>query len=170
MENLEISKIMPTFASSKIQCGQNTAGQQPAVFVPVNLLVNDTTVTASSSRNALGVLHCRLRQRVVRSFYINVLKYNVMKANEVSLGWALTQPNPAAAVQRVINNVKFYDALRSMEQQVRAWSRRKSETFTALCGTEGDVFTHGDVVRAHAYMALVIVIMCVAGWLEGGAV
>ena len=92
-----------------------------------------------------------------------------MKANEVSLGWALTQPDPAAAVQRVFDRVKFYETLRSMEQQVRAWSRRKSETFTALCGTEGDVFTHGDVVRAHLYLVAVLLMMCVAGWLEGGA-
>lgn len=80
-----------------------------------------------------------------------------MKANELSIGWAMKQKDPVAALQRVINNI-------------RTWADRPSETFTALCGTEGDRFTHGDVVRAHLYLVFVFAMMCVAGWLEGGAV
>ena len=51
----------------------------------------------------------------------------------------------------------------------KAWWQARSETFTALCGTEGDVFTHGDVVKAHALLVVLFLILCVAGWLEGGA-
>ena len=54
-------------------------------------------------------------------------------------------------------------------KSLKAWLSAKSETFTALCGTEGDVFTHGDVVKAHLGVLLFILILGVAGWLEGGA-
>ena len=54
-------------------------------------------------------------------------------------------------------------------KSLKAWLSAKSETFTALCGTEGDVFTHGDVVKAHLYLVALFILMCVAGWLEGGA-
>ena len=56
-------------------------------------------------------------------------------------------------------------AVKSLKQ----WLAAKSETFTALCGSEGDVFTHGDVVLAHLGVLLFILILGVAGWLEGGA-
>ena len=56
-------------------------------------------------------------------------------------------------------------AVKSLKQ----WWNARSETFTALCGTEGDTFTHGDVVKAHALLAGLFLILCVAGWLEGGA-
>ena len=54
-------------------------------------------------------------------------------------------------------------------KSLKAWLSAKSETFTALCGTEGDVFTHGDVVKVHLGVLLFILILGVAGWLEGGA-
>ena len=63
----------------------------------------------------------------------------------------------------VLSQVKA--AVKSLE----CWLGQKSETFTALCGTEGEVFTHGDVVKAHALLAGLFLILCVAGWLEGGA-
>ena len=66
------------------------------------------------------------------------------------------QPSVLSSVEGIVKNLK-------------AWLSAKSETFTALCGTEGDVFTHGDVVKAHLYLLGVFVLMCVAGWLEGGA-
>ena len=52
----------------------------------------------------------------------------------------------------------------------REWADARSDSFTALCGTEGDEFTHGDVLKAMLYLATVFAVMCVAGWLEGGAV
>ena len=76
-----------------------------------------------------------------------------MNVNEVSIGWAMKQSDPVAAVQQVIDNVK-------------AWSRRESRSFSALCGER---FTRGEVVLMHCYLAGVFVVMCVAGWLEGGA-
>jgi len=76
-----------------------------------------------------------------------------MKVNELSVGWAMTQSDPKAALNRVVSNIKD-------------WSSRKSVTFSALAGER---FTHGQVVKAHAYLLLVMVVMCVAGWLEGGA-
>ena len=54
-------------------------------------------------------------------------------------------------------------------KSLQTWWLRESPTFTALCGTEGDVFTHGDVVKAHALLLGLFLILCVAGWLEGGA-
>lgn len=46
---------------------------------------------------------------------------------------------------------------------LRAWLDAKSEIFTALCGSEGDVFTHGDVVKAHLYMAAVLILIGIGG-------
>lgn len=68
----------------------------------------------------------------------------------------VVQPSVLSSVEGIVKNLK-------------AWLSAKSETFTALCGTEGDVFTHGDVVKAHLYLLCVLFLMCVAGWLEGGA-
>ena len=88
----------------------------------------------------------------------------IMKANELSIGWAMKQSDPVAALQRVINNVKAY------EQQARAWWDGKSETFSRLCATEeGETFTHGQVVLANLGVLLFLVVLGVAGWLEGGA-
>lgn len=39
----------------------------------------------------------------------------------------------------------------------------KSVTFTALCGSEGEVFIHGDVVKAHLYLVLVFILVCLGG-------
>ena len=87
-----------------------------------------------------------------------------MKANELSIGWAMKLSNPVAALQRVINNVKTY------EQQARSWWQGKSEAFSQLCSTEkGETFTHGQVVLANLGMLLFLIVLGVAGWLEGGA-
>ena len=44
------------------------------------------------------------------------------------------------------------------------WAARRSETFTSLCSTEkGEVFTHGDVVKAHLALALVLILIGVGG-------
>ena len=59
--------------------------------------------------------------------------------------------------------------LETLVKSTREWLSAKSETFTALCGTEGDVFTHGDVVKAHLGLLAFLIILGVAGWLEGGA-
>ncbi len=72
-----------------------------------------------------------------------------MKVHEFSIGWALKQPNVEAALQQVMNNVK-------------SWTGTKSETFSALSGED---VTHGDVVRAHACLLGVILVMCVPAWL-----
>ena len=72
--------------------------------------------------------------------------------------------------------IQFGQAQPSVLSQVKAavkslecWLGRKSETFTALCGSEGDVFTHGDVAKAHLGFLALVLTLCVAGWLEGGA-
>ena len=44
------------------------------------------------------------------------------------------------------------------------WAARRSETFTALCSTEeGEVFTHGDVVKAHLALFAVIILIGIGG-------
>ena len=53
----------------------------------------------------------------------------------------------------------------------RAWLGRRNETFTSLCATEqGESFTNGEVLKAVAGLAAVLLTIGVAGWLEGGAV
>ena len=59
--------------------------------------------------------------------------------------------------------------LKAIVKNLREWLNAKSETFTALCGSEGDVFTHGDVVKAHLGVLAFLIILGMAGWLEGGA-
>jgi hypothetical protein len=61
-------------------------------------------------------------------------------------------------------------AVKNLCEQVAAWWNTKNVTFTRLFATEeGEVFTHGQVVLAHLGMAAFIIILGVAGWLEGGA-
>ncbi len=86
-----------------------------------------------------------------------------MQQKEISIGWAMTQPDVCAALSRVMANI------RSLSKQTRNWLDGRSETFTALCGTEGEDFTRRDVLKAHLCLAGLFVIMCVASWLEGGA-
>ena len=69
----------------------------------------------------------------------------------------VVQPTVPSRVERIVKNL-------------RAWWLSESRTFTALCGSEGDVFTHGDVVLANIGVAVFVVILGLAGWLEGGAV
>ncbi len=88
----------------------------------------------------------------------------IMRQKEISIGWAMTQPDVAAALDRVLANI------RSLSDKSKQWLDTKSETFTSLCATEaGEEFTRRDAVRAHLYLIGVFIIMCVAGWLEGGA-
>ena len=46
----------------------------------------------------------------------------------------------------------------------KAWWRAASKSFTALCATEeGEVFTHGDVVKAHLALAAVLTLIGIGG-------
>ena len=47
--------------------------------------------------------------------------------------------------------------------RLKVWMAARSETFTALCGSEGDVFTHGDVVKGHLCLAAVIILIGIGG-------
>ena len=53
--------------------------------------------------------------------------------------------------------------LRQTLRALRAWLAGRSETFTALCGSEGEVFTHGDVVKANASLVAVIIFIGIGG-------
>lgn len=58
----------------------------------------------------------------------------------------------------VLSQVKA--AVKSLE----CWLGRKSETFTQLCATEeGEEFTHGDVVKAHLWLAVVLILIGIGG-------
>ena len=49
-------------------------------------------------------------------------------------------------------------------KSVKAWWCAASNSFTALCATEeGEVFTHGDVVKAHLALALVLILIGIGG-------
>ncbi|MBQ7989343.1 MAG: hypothetical protein IJ253_12705 [Bacteroidaceae bacterium] len=66
-----------------------------------------------------------------------------MKANELSIGWAMKQSDPVAALQRVINNVK-------------AWGRKHQEQLECYVG--------GPLI-----MAFCFALYYLASVLEGGA-
>lgn len=66
-----------------------------------------------------------------------------MKANELSIGWAMKQSDPVAAVQRVIDNVA-------------AWGRKHQEQLECYVG--------GPLV-----MAVCFALYYLASVLEGGA-
>lgn len=71
----------------------------------------------------------------------------IMKTNEVSIGWALTQPDRAALLQQVWNNVM-------------TWGRQRSETFSMLAG---EPFTHAEVVKGHALCLLLLALIGIGG-------
>ena len=49
-------------------------------------------------------------------------------------------------------------------KSVKAWWDAPSESFTALCATDrGEVFTHGDVVKAHIALAAVLILIGIGG-------
>ena len=87
----------------------------------------------------------------------------------------MKQSDPVAALQRVINRSTQWVACQSKnvktcEHQARQWWDSRSETFSRLCATEeGETFTHGQVVLANMGLLLFLVVLGVAGWLEGGA-
>ena len=55
-------------------------------------------------------------------------------------------PSVLSNVERIVKNFE-------------TWWYGTSHTFTALCATEdGESFTHGEVVKAHLYAAVVILI------------
>lgn len=99
-----------------------------------------------------------------------------MKANELSIGWAMIQPDPAAAAQHVLDNWRRYE-LSAIRTHVRhllvavlmsasVWMDGRSEFFSAVAGEN---ITRIEVFYAHAYLILLAVVMCVVSWLEGGA-
>ena len=46
----------------------------------------------------------------------------------------------------------------------KAWAARRNEAYTALCATEyGEVFTNGDVVKAHLSLAAIIILTVAGG-------
>ena len=45
-----------------------------------------------------------------------------------------------------------------------AWWCSESRSLTTLCATEsGEVFTHGDVVKAHVFLAVIALLMAIVG-------
>ena len=52
----------------------------------------------------------------------------------------------------------------SIVKNFKAWWNARSKSFTALCATEeGEVFTHGDVVKAHLALAAVLTLIGIGG-------
>ena len=92
-----------------------------------------------------------------------------MKANELSIGWAMKQRGPVAALQRVIDRSTQWVACQSKNvkaygQRANQWWGSKSETFSQLCATEeGETFTHGQVVLANVGVLLFLIVLGMAG-------
>ena len=52
----------------------------------------------------------------------------------------------------------------SAVKNFRLWWHSRSETFTVLCATEkGEAFSHGDVVKAHLWLAAVLILIGIGG-------
>jgi len=97
-----------------------------------------------------------------------------MKTYEMSLGWAVKQPNPAAALQQVFNNWQQYEqeALRHAARRARAMAeeaRLRTER-SELCRILGIPLLFSPFA-AYGLAAVTALIACcgVAEWLEGGA-
>jgi len=61
------------------------------------------------------------------------------------------QPSVLSSVESDVKNLKV-------------WWNTTSKSFTALCATEKDeVFTHGDVVKAHLALAVVLILIGIGG-------
>ena len=61
------------------------------------------------------------------------------------------QPSVLSNLERTVENLKV-------------WWKTASNSFTALCATdEGEVFTHGDVVKAHLALAAVLILIGIGG-------
>lgn len=61
------------------------------------------------------------------------------------------QPSVLSNLERTVENLKV-------------WWSSTSNSFTALCATEeGEVFTHGDVVKAHLALAVVLILIGIGG-------
>ena len=61
------------------------------------------------------------------------------------------QPSVLSRVESAVENLKV-------------WWGATSKSFTALCATEeGEVFTHGDVVKAHLALAAVLILIGIGG-------
>ena len=61
------------------------------------------------------------------------------------------QPTVLSRVESAVKNLK-------------AWWNARSESMTALCATdEGEVFSHGDVVKAHLWLAALIILIVIGG-------
>lgn len=49
-------------------------------------------------------------------------------------------------------------------ENLKVWWSTTSNSFTALCATgEGEVFTHGDVVKAQLALAAVLILIGIGG-------
>lgn len=49
-------------------------------------------------------------------------------------------------------------------KSMKAWWHARSESMTALCATEkGEVFTHGEVVKAQLWLAAVLILIGIGG-------
>lgn len=43
------------------------------------------------------------------------------------------------------------------------WAAAKSVTYTVHCGSDGEVFTRADVVKAHLFLIVVFILVCLGG-------
>ena len=58
----------------------------------------------------------------------------------------------------------FFSIVRMIVKSFMDWWQSDSHTFTALCATErGERFSHGDVVKAHLWLALILAIALMGG-------
>lgn len=70
---------------------------------------------------------------------------------QATMQFGQVQPTVLSRVEGAVKNLKV-------------WWNARSESMTALCATdEGEVFSHGDVVKAHLWLAAVIILIGIGG-------
>ena len=109
-------------------------------------LVNKTALRVSHRSLTNGM--CSRFSVTVPGRFSGLLKERCNMQQTIQIGQV--QPSILSNAEGIVKNLK-------------AWWNARSETFTALCGTEGDVFTHGDVVKAHLYLVAVLILIGIGG-------
>jgi len=59
--------------------------------------------------------------------------------------------------------------MRPATTSIRKWWNKKNDLFSVVCSTDkSETFTNGEVVIAHLFIVAVVIIIGLAGSLEGG--
>lgn len=80
----------------------------------------------------------------------------------------LTSSRPVLRTGRLrevspVNTWTFIVFFSSLRLRFLRWCGSESELFTRLVGEDGETFTHGDVLKAHGALLLVLLLIGIGG-------